>query len=328
MKKTKVLIVGYSLTIQSDGYVSELKNTEELEIEIFAIGGANWHATMYLLNLVDFNKYDHILFEIATCSRWLGKSHLELNRYEPILKRIIEYSLNKSHSIGFLNFTRTDVDHNVDPLLYAIKKLSIENNIPSSDPPLFENKFHEFLYDGIHTKNSGARIYAQSALNLIEKMNNDYHNKNNRQIKESHLTTFSESINSPSNIESYEFKKGGLNYLFYKLNESQKITINNNKKYKIWVRGFLLKIGPETGLIIVKKNNKEIFSKLCFDERSYYERYFPLFTQAIELLEMDEITLECQRAHQRPTPLKGDIYFDTQSVSISHYFISTEYPTP
>ncbi len=329
MSVKKILVIGYSLTIQSDGYISELKRNSTEKIDIFAIGGANWHSTLYTMNLINLNDYALILFEIATCARWLGNGEHTRGRYEKILEIIISHVIAKNIPCGFLNFTRHDINHDNDPMLKAICNISQKYGAPSSEFPEILGELKNFLYDGIHTKNAGAILYANLALDLINQIK-VFSRYPNQPPKGVNSITYSQPVSCQDNasLESFRFNKGGLNERFYKIHEGNKLIVINGSEEDIWIRGLMLKIGPETGTIKISKAGECLFSKLCFDDRSYYERYFPLFTPAIKLKKTDRIIITCQHEVNRPKLQKGENYLGPQSISISHHFASTEYPTP
>ncbi len=107
MANRKILIIGFSVTVQAEGYIDVLVGSrKDLDVSIYAIGGANWHALLYLLDDIKFSNFDVCLFEINTCSRWLAGDR---QRYFLILKHIVGRVAGLGVKIGFLNFPRRDI---------------------------------------------------------------------------------------------------------------------------------------------------------------------------------------------------------------------------
>ena len=322
----KVLIIGYSVTIQQEGYIEVLRNQfgNLHEIAIHALGGANWHATMYMLSHIKIEDYDLILLEIATCSRWLGAT--DTTRYKNIVSNIITRIQSRTTApIAFLNFAREDVKIESDPMLEAIDEASAEFGIIQANVLAFPGDIRKFLHDGIHTKHAGALLYATAAANLIE--SKLQHRPNVIPLPHSYFDPqylkAAELKASNYCTHTSRFAKGGIDEINIVILENE--TLEFTLPTSCYLVGISLKIGPETGELKCEFSDTTTFTKLVYDERSYYERYFYAFMKAKEMGE-GNLSISCERREDRPSLLKGENYSGPQSISITGFFISSERP--
>lgn len=319
----RALVIGYSVTLQQDGYLDLLRAKLKgiWEIDCFAIGGANWHSTMYLLASINIDTYDQIVFEIATCSRWLGEDEV---RYRNILKDILKQVRERSSArIGFLNFSRFDVDYDNDSMMRVIRSVCEEYDYKYQNVLSFEGDIKNFLYDGIHTKNSAAKIYAESALKLIQ-------NNNGFSVK----IGDSSSSFGPGYIpieDLYcevkslnEFSKGGISRRYLPIYEGEVRSFELDRS--LYICGFFLKIGPQVGKLIFSMKSETVFEKLVYDERSYYERFFYTFMKPLFIENGTKFQISCERVKDRPKLLKGENYCGVQSVDVVGLFVSEAKP--
>lgn len=322
----KILIIGYSVTIQQDGYIELLRKQlgKKYRVDIHALGGANWNATMYMLPRISIENYDLILLEIATCSRWLGTT--DTDRYKKIASNLVTRIQSRTTApIAFLNFTREDIKIESDPILKAINEVSTELEVLQASKLVFPDDIRKFLYDGIHTKHAGAYLYASVAESLI----------NSRLPHRSHIKPLQKNFFDPQYLKAIElttpndgirigkFEKGGIDEENIIIAENE--TIKLSFPFSCYLIGIFLKIGPETGEINCQFSDATTFSKLIYDERSYYERYSYVFMKAKEMSEK-KFSISCKRREDRPSLLKGETYSGPQSISITGFFISSEQP--
>lgn len=314
----KILFIGFSLTIQKNGYIDSLKKNikGKFSIYTYAIGGANISHIAYLLDDIDFSSYDAVIFEISTCYRWLGN---DSNAYKKILKYLVDYTKNSISRIGFLDFTREDVDIN-DELHNAVRYTCKENNLPYFS---WKDPIEEYVYDGIHPNAKGVRSYASLANALIDTLFDDFpetlecsEKSNNYKLKFLPFSNLFHYPSTESRIKWESFEKGGVKQKLIVIEQSENIDLEIDDSYI--VEGILLKIGPKTGLMHINTSAQSI-KKLPYDERNYYERFFPLL---FTLDASRKISISCERSEDRPKLLKGKEFNGPQNISIAGLFVS------
>lgn len=317
----RILFVGFSVTIQTNGYFNTLKNSlkDKLHIDYYAIGGANLHAILYLLNDISFDMYDAVVFEVSTSVRWLKNDYL---RYQNIFDVIIGYVLAKTDLIGCLDLSRLDVNRGDDALHQAIKDVCCSREIPCHS---WQGPLEDFVYDGIHPNAKGVSNYAQLAENLIHETLN-WKKKPLRQDRDllffQEYNPFLMSVDNLRIEGLYDidhFTKGGVDKKCVVVNSGDVVRLHLNNKY--YVNGMLLRIGPTSSRMLVKSNLGEELNRLPYDERNYYYRFLPLFFR------MDSASfLDIQSIHEnsRPKLLKGEESMERQEISIAGLFLSNK----
>lgn len=317
----RVLFIGFSVTIQTNGYFDLLKKTlkDDYILEHYAIGGANLHSILYLLNDIPFEKFDIVVFEVSTSTRWLKNDY---QRYKSIFDTIVAYALSKTNKVACLDLSRIDVDRKNDVLHLAIKDVCQERNILCAS---WEDSLEDILYDGIHPNATGIQRYAAFAQNLLHDVD-----MWSQPIKKDLDLAFFEEYNpcfvsvDEINIEgTYNlsfFEKGGVNKKLVVIAQENSIKLNFNKDY--YINGILLKIGPTSSRLIINGSEEgEEVNKLPYDERSYYYRFLPLFFR----MEITN-TLNISSLHEqsRPKLLKGEENNEEQEISIAGFFLSNK----
>ena len=304
----RVLFIGYSVTIQTNGffdYLKQMYQDKDIHVEHIAIGGANMNWILYYLNAIDFKQYNSVVLEISTSTRWLGSDY---NRYMNIISFIVDYISLFVNKIGFLDFSRTDVSIN-DVLHQVIADCAIYKNLPIISWDNAKGELSSYVYDGIHPNAQGIRLYAELANSLLDLISNksslNYHAHSGFYNLYEKYKPFFMSINQlliVNNQNTFEnFSKGGINYDLLVIEEGNKVEIKLDKDYEIM--GLLLKIGPKTGRAIVSDSisGDILVDKTIYDERSYYERYFPFFQR---MGRRNHLTLSCIRCDSRTQLLK------------------------
>lgn len=296
----KILVIGFSVTLQKNSYFDLVKeNFKSDELEYFAIGGTNLHAILYMLNIIELQQYDICILEVSTSSRWLAQDY---NRYYSIIKLIINYLQASELAIGFLHFSRLDVLAD-DALYNAIYDVALEKNIKIKllDEILQNHTLEECVYDGIHTNTKGSRLYADACTQLIEELifdtqfkSQNFSNNLFKKYQPQLLDIY--HIELDGNFSHNVYERGGIFRHLMIIPENESVELNFAKEY--YLNGLLLKIGPETGILKIFQDDKLIIERLIYDERSYYERFFPLF---FRIPNVDNIRIEVERAENRKT---------------------------
>lgn len=317
----RILFVGFSVTIQTNGYFDTLKNSlkDKLHMDYYAIGGANLRAILYLLNDIPFDEYDVVIFEVSTSTRWLKNDY---HRYQNIFDVIVGYALTKTGMVACLDLSRLDVNRSDDVLHQAIKDVCRSRKILCHS---WQGSLEGFVYDGIHPNAKGISEYAQLAESLIYAIL-DWKKK---PVKLDRDLLFFQEYNpflmSVDNLrieglyDISHFTKGGVDKKCVVVNEGEMVRLHLNGKYCI--NGMLLRIGPTSSRMFVKSDLGEELNRLPYDERNYYYRFFPLYFR------MDLVSfLDVQSVHEnsRPKLLKGDESMEQQEVSIAGLFLSNK----
>ena len=266
-----LLIIGFSITEEKNGYVKELeeklKSNTEVLISSKAIGGVTFQLLPYILPSILENKVDHIIFEIASCYRFENS----VDKYLILLEEISNICISKEISFSFVNLFRENIDYDSDLLTLSISSFALKRNIPVLNLFQYINKNNktEFLRDGIHTNKYGANFYAEKILDFINHKIVNNTNSFKKIIPISQLVCsvpFEIKTFSRGNVEfEYGILKAGVNYEFL-LQEP------------VLINGIIHIQGPKSGVcqLLCPEVN---FSRNIhmYDEHCYYSRYSSQF---------------------------------------------------
>jgi hypothetical protein len=316
MKLKKAIFIGFSVTIQTDGYFELVNKHFNGECDMWAIGGENWHSLLYAIESIPIENYEYCIFEIATCKRWLG---VDVARYEKILLHILSLVHKKNIAVGFLSFTRGDIDVSNDPILNVLDLITSKYAIHNERYYLSESETKSFLFDGIHPRADGIKRYADAAIRCLLATSKNKTVEYNPSFTPQFVGVDHPSLTFSCQPSFSRFSKGGLDLSFFEIKEGQSISVG--LPCSVHLMGVLLKIGPETGkLEIITQDERYI--RLPYDERNYYERYLC----AYKTLVAPSFTFCCHRAEDRPALLKGSEFEGVQVINIAGLLIATSKP--
>jgi hypothetical protein len=323
MAKKKIIVIGFSVTVQSPGFVELISAPLEYSIERFAIGGANMYALLYMLDVIPIKKDDIVLLEVSTSRRWLGEDY---QRYCNIAHHIFVSILNKKVRFGILDFSRYDVNPQTDLLHRAILDTSKKLNVRRSSVYLPESDEKRYYLDGIHPNVAGQNIYAQITSKLIAQIVTDVIPEQTTPLEENFYPKFSfvNEITYTAECKFQEkfYEKNGLVANFIEIPEQSCSKFHFDNNY--YFTGLLLLIGPESGRIKISCSEREITNTLIYDERSYYERPFAYFFKNTLT---DALKIEVIHDAQRPKLIKGSEYKGKQSIKIIGFYYSHNKPS-
>ncbi|WP_429040252.1 SGNH/GDSL hydrolase family protein [Aeromonas media] len=167
-----ILFIGFSVTEEKDGYIKNIRDfyssrNLDVTIDVRAIGGATFQVIPYLLNEFITSRYDYVIYEIATCYRFINS----MADYEQLLQEISQATLIKGAIPCYVNMYRKEIDYNID-----IQSICIEHHAKINGYPFLnlireiKNSHDEvtFLRDGIHTNEEGSILYSDKITNFIE----------------------------------------------------------------------------------------------------------------------------------------------------------------
>lgn len=300
----KFTIIGFSVTEESNGYVTELiknfSSNESVDINHRAIGGVTFKLLPYILpQILDMDpESNHIIFEIASCNRF----EESVDDYIAHLEDIGEICRSRGMSYSFVNLFRVNVDYPSDLLIPAILKFSKSNNIKVLDTykKINEDNATYYLRDGIHTNPNGAVFYAAEIQRFINSellAYSDFEKKNlpnlsslMRLKSSKRFVPFSE-LEIGASFETGYFGRGNLKFEYAVLTENISYEISFDRP--VVIKGVLYMLSPKTGMCKLSFPESNI-NILMYDEHCFYNRFcnrlFPdQYAQKIVLLQSPQI---------------------------------------
>lgn len=268
----KICFIGFSITEEKNGYIEKLKKKfiEDYDIDVDidhkAIGGSTFTILPYIIDSILDEKYDHVIFEISSCYRFLKR----IEDYLELLDEIKEKTYSHTKNISFLSLYRNNIDYNLDILVTSINYFCIKNdfkhlnliNLVNSD------NIDKVLRDGIHTTEYGSELYASEIKKHIE------NNLLNCTTKDKKTILTVDDLKITTNGSPYttsNFKRGNISFDIAHLNENTEYIINFDADYII--EGVFYLQTPESGSCLLDFNNGFKRNIHCFDEFCYYKRY-------------------------------------------------------
>lgn len=315
-----IWIVGYSVTVQTPGFVDLIQSRAGYEVKRFGVGGANMHSILYMLNKIDFKENDICLLELSTSWRWLGA---DFDRYLKLSTHIFKFIKNKSVRIGVLDFSRKDVIQEDDLLHRAILNAASSLQIPFRSLYFDSPTVDEYLFDGIHPKQAGCLMYADCANQLISELINVPSEMTRYEFEFNPLVFYINecSCNADGELFINSFERSGIDLDYIDLKAGSMVDIHFNNEF--YLIGLLLVIGPFSGRIVVSVDGKEHCNTLAYDERCYYDRLHPLFFNSQQL---SHFSIKSIQENVRPKLVKGEIYDGVQSVRVAGVYASDVKP--
>jgi hypothetical protein len=285
-KKVKVLLFGFSVTEEKQGYpalLGKMLSDESIEIHIKAIGGAAISLVPFLSGHLRLQDYNYVFYEIGTCQRY---SENDPEKYQESLEQIALDCRNANAFPGFINLYRDGVEYGRDQLSETIKNFASNNNFPFLDLAKYglDAKAGGFLdvvlRDGIHTAPAGAEFYAVNIFGFI--MNVIAAGRSWEDIKNFMVLGKPNrySFVSPHETISVEphghFERGGIKLPFIEVMEGQHVWFDLPAGQA--VQGFIFIRGPRSGLaevsIVPYDGSKNLYYKInIYDRWCYYQRH-------------------------------------------------------
>lgn len=303
----KILFIGFSVTEEKDGYIKNIRDfyrnsNVNVSIDVRAIGGATFQVIPYLIDEFITSKYDFVIYEIATCYRFMTN----MVSYEDLLQEISEATLSKGALPCYVNMYRKEIDYNED-----IQAISIEYHAKKNRYPFLnligeiknEQDESEYLRDGIHTNTKGANLYANKICHFINtSLGAITHSKK----KICYLTEL--LPDTPANI----FTRGEFTTSYISIEQGKSISIRLPSE--VTVCGILFIQGADSGTLKVEfpetgfVRNIHMYDEFCYYRRYSYQFFPEQFSSIITLYQADTIPqVELKKGEYNNHPRIGDI---------------------
>ena len=313
----RVLIFGFSVTALP-GYVSSLRallGERRVVIESRGIGGINIGSVPYLHTVLEYERYDHVFFEVTTCHRY---SEQAPEVYGETLARIVAQVRDRGAEPAFLHLYREGVDHDDDRLLAAAASLCSEAKVPYLDlvPPMIEFRtkglLSRYLRDGVHTTGAGAEFYARAMLPFLDRVLDDGRAPRTAGGKDAHPTHATVPVDRLFAAEAIgTFERGNVTMPLVEIpaNTSRRFDVPAGYSFE----GFLYLRGPRAGIMEVEIEDRVALRLAAFDQHSYYRRYSTWSsscgtTSAVTVRQLpDEPEIRLLKGEPDPGPRVGEI---------------------
>lgn len=310
----KILFIGFSVTEEKNGYFKSLENKvasfSDINVTLSraAIGGVTFQLIPYMFETLVKERYDFIIYEIATCFRFSDSSET----YMDILYEISDLTLKSGAIPCFANMYRTNIDYDVDILSSSVEFFSKINGYPFIDlSRAFFSRDIENLYlrDGIHTNDLGADFYAEKLFVFIKEKLRSF------KLKSKYGTLFLSDLLDFK--ESKNFERGGVETSYIEIFSGERIEVNLDSLTCIC--GIFYIQGPDSGLLKVQVPNLS-FSRTIhmFDEHCYYNRYG---LQYLPNLVTDRIVLEQLEQFPNVKLNKGEFNGNSRIANVVGFFV-------
>ena len=277
----KILLVGFSVTADSNGYAELTKKMLQLadpslKVDILGVGGVNPLPLTALFDLIFIEEmgYTDVVLEIATSIYGLKISSVE-DEVIDVLYGILHRLQNAGVRVSFVNFFRDNFDYN-----YHIFDMIIESICARFDVKLLDlgrklwvskgrNFCRTLLRDDVHTSETGANYQALSVASFILDFIADRKYRNfsfppPRMVRKAvNCSKFSDSISL--------FSRSGLKCEVANIYELESINIELPIGRMLFGVSYLS--GPRSGEIKLDFHDESSIAVQCFDEYCFYKRY-------------------------------------------------------
>ncbi len=273
----RVLFFGFSVTEQP-GYVPALKGMlgeREIEIESRAIGGINLCSLPYMHSVLEYECYDHVVFEVTTCRRYAEDNP---GVYGDPLKEIIDQVRARGAEPSFIHLFRKGVDYSHDHMLDSAAAICAERDVRYLNlvPQMVEFEraglLYRFLRDGIHSTEEGAAHYAQAVLPFLDLLLDD--GRDVRQPGEPDPAPSRALVPIDKLVGGHDFssfKRGNLVMPVCTIPGGESLSIDIPAGYAL--EGLIYLRTPQAGLMEVDLGEQGTRRVHAFDQHSYYRRY-------------------------------------------------------
>lgn len=279
----KVLIFGFSVTAENNGYVERCAALcPEHEISKIAIGGMQpYHARHLISDIVRKHQPEVLIVEQSTAAyRLRPGDQRSIDDHTATMGQLFHFCKQFGMKTGILDLPLVGVDEDADWLLRCHEGLSQQYNVPQVVVPLDEN----LLRDTVHPNEEGKDQYAVALhkllLNVVESKP-DFSSLNATRGFEALAV---DTLNV-SGGEYSEFSRSGLTVNVLMIPEGETYTITLPGKLK--VVGLVMTMGPKSGDFRLDYGTSQA-SMHCYDRHCYYER---LNGKPLTAVETSEFTI-------------------------------------
>ncbi len=298
----RVLVLGFSVTEDNNGYVEKINSKEDLEITKIGLGGIQPHHLAFIVSDILKNaSAEIVVFELATAGfRSLLPQSLYLLAFTIILKNAL---FNNIKPVVF-DIPRSDIVADTDWVFKLNRSICKKYNIQYiAAHTSFEDVVDSYLRDGIHTNEKGAQKLADIFEKNITISNCAHFNPKLEDFPASirDCDLYIEHVFSNSDMD-VEFTRSGYKNKFVTVANS--LVVNTSIKNRTYCYGVLYLMGPETGKFQLDFGNVSR-SVVALDAHCYYRRLGVTYFPNVEIGEKIVIS----NAQQRPEImlLKGEL---------------------
>ncbi|HDX8442188.1 SGNH/GDSL hydrolase family protein [Aeromonas hydrophila] len=301
----KILFIGFSVTEEKDGYISYIRDfykNKNVSIDVRAIGGATFQVIPYLIDDFVTSKYDFVIYEIATCYRFINT----MISYEQLLQEISHATLSKGALPCYINMYRKGIDYNED-----IQATSIEYHAKINKYPFLNliNEIkniqdeEEYLRDGIHTNSKGAVLYSNRICQFIDTV---LRTESKSKKKLSYLAEL--LPHEPKKL----FTRGEFTTAYISIEQGRTLSIIF--PFEVTVCGILFIQGSDSGTLKVEfpetgfTRNIHMYDEFCYYRRYSYQFFPEQKSSIVHLYQSDVIPqIELKKGEYNNNPRAGDI---------------------
>ena len=297
VKAPKVLLLGFSVTADSNGYVPVVKrllSSVGITVDYCGVGGVIPTPLPHILTTVNAERgpYTHVFLEIATSVYGMKLGSTDNDGLD-LLYDIFCVTQKTGAQIGMINLYRSNFDYQYHYFDMLIEALCARYSVPLLDlgHGLLAQKGAEFcatlLRDTVHTSDAGSQFQGEEVAKFVAAT--VVSSSRNKVIPVPRFNRH--ALDARELVPWYEkkqFKRSGLLINYIEIGEcsSERISLPIGTK----IIGVSFLSGPQSGRFLLRLGSEGREVKVeAYDEHCFYERYnFMRFAVAA----CDSVTIE------------------------------------
>ncbi|SDE60282.1 SGNH/GDSL hydrolase family protein [Ruegeria marina] len=278
----KVLVVGFSVTAETPGFVGAAQHNLEniFDIQKAAIGGIHPHDLRHLFDsIMETYRPDIVILELSTA----GFRQLKFGAGDHLksLNALLGCCARLKAKVAFLDLPRNDVDYSNDWLYDMHEKICHEHDFPIVQI----KKVTGLLRDFVHPSEEGIKVYSLALQELLSRdlrvPSPNFETANHHQYG----ALLAHDLLC-AGAASRLFRRSGYEVNCVELTPGKPLELKLETPEIISGATFLM--GPRSGMIRLTYDGGERIAN-CYDQFCYYERFglnkFEPFTATSILLE-------------------------------------------
>jgi hypothetical protein len=318
----KVLLVGFSVSADKNGYAALLKKhlveNPNIEFDYVAIGGIHPSDLCYFCPLlVPEGNFDLVIFEIFTSS--YRNNVKSFSEFIWPLASLSAFAESRRAKPVFLNLFRLDVDYDTDRFMLATKRFCEAFDVhlidlaPSVRSIVNEIGTDQSFVDTVHPRKNVSEAYASAvqdelmAFKQVQCTSNQF----DQYLGLCNSIAFASLL---PDLPSYMFERSGVELTCVEIDGPSLLTIELGRQERVAGISFLM--GPRSGDLVLGGGPR---ANLVggYDQYCYYER---LAVGHVAPFESDRITLEVLGDLPTASLLKGEADLSSRVARVSSLF--------
>jgi hypothetical protein len=310
-RKKKVLVLGFSVTAENNGYVEianarQARGFEDIELTKIGLGGCQpYHLPPLLDFFLDDNQPSDVVFELTTPAFRTLVSSQEV--YRKTISSLLSQCNRRQVTCRFLDLPRVDVDSATDWATLLNQEFCQKFGLPYKRVILEDRRFFRDL---VHPTQEGHERIADGLVELLCQP---------PQVPPAIAIDMWQSCIPASKFNASPqgrvLRRAGLQMPFVEIVAGQPLTLTMPEGTH--VTGAMTITGPKAGIVIFRAAEGEERRAQIYGQFCYYERPFPILFNRIVT---SEITVEQSSDIPDIELRKGDKYLGERRLLLSALF--------